>query len=73
LVTFAQPPDALRRIGFLFAVLLADVWRGRENLQCCLKKSFPMESEIIIYQSEDGNTKVEVRLEGETVWLTLNQ
>lgn len=30
-------------------------------------------SEIIIYQSEDGKTKVEVRLEGETVWLTLNQ
>lgn len=32
-----------------------------------------MESEIIIYQSEDGNTKVEVRMEGETVWLNLNQ
>ena len=30
-------------------------------------------SEIIIYQSEDGKTKVEVRMEGETVWLTLNQ
>ncbi len=32
-----------------------------------------MNSEIILYQSEDGQTKVEVRLEGETVWLTLNQ
>lgn len=31
------------------------------------------DSEILIYQSEDGNTKVEVRMEGETVWLTLNQ
>jgi hypothetical protein len=30
-------------------------------------------SEIIIYQSEEGTTKVEVRMEGETVWLTLNQ
>jgi hypothetical protein len=30
-------------------------------------------SEIIIYQSEDGNTKVEVRMEGETVWLTQGQ
>ncbi|MCY7329310.1 MAG: virulence RhuM family protein, partial [Saprospiraceae bacterium] len=30
-------------------------------------------NEIIIYQSEDGQTKVEVRMEGETVWLTLNQ
>jgi len=32
-----------------------------------------MENEIILYQSEDGTTKVEVRMEGETVWLTLNQ
>lgn len=32
-----------------------------------------MESEIILYQSEDGQTKVEVRLEGENVWLTQNQ
>lgn len=30
-------------------------------------------SEMLIYQSEDGNTKVEVRMEGESVWLTLNQ
>ncbi|MBK7940149.1 MAG: virulence RhuM family protein [Lewinellaceae bacterium] len=32
-----------------------------------------MESEIILFQSEDGQTKVEVRMDGETVWLTLNQ
>lgn len=32
-----------------------------------------MDSEIILYQSEDGQTKVEVRMDGETVWLTLNQ
>lgn len=30
-------------------------------------------SELILYQTEDGKSKVEVRLEGETVWLTLNQ
>lgn len=30
-------------------------------------------SEIILYQAADGQTKVEVRVEGETVWLTLNQ
>jgi len=29
-------------------------------------------SEIIIYQSEDGKTEVEVRLEGESVWWNLN-
>ena len=27
-------------------------------------------SQIIIYQTEDGNTKLDVRLENETVWLT---
>lgn len=30
-------------------------------------------SEIIIYQTEDGQTDIEVRLENESVWLTLNQ
>jgi hypothetical protein len=28
---------------------------------------------IIIYQTEDGNTKIETRLENETVWLTQAQ
>lgn len=31
------------------------------------------ESNIIIYQTEDGNTKIETRLEDETVWLTIEQ
>jgi len=30
-------------------------------------------SEIIIYQTEDGITKIETRLENETVWLTIDQ
>lgn len=29
--------------------------------------------EIIIYQSEDGNVQLDVRLENETVWLTIDQ
>lgn len=32
-----------------------------------------MNSEIIIYQTQDGNTKLDVRLEDETVWLSLDQ
>ena len=28
---------------------------------------------IIIYQTEDGNTKIETRLENETVWLSIDQ
>ena len=30
-------------------------------------------SSIIIYQSEDGNTRIEVKLENDTVWLTQQQ
>src|SRR5882757_1989166 len=31
------------------------------------------ESKIIIYQTEDGNTRIETRLEDDTVWLTIDQ
>ena len=31
------------------------------------------ESDIIIYQTNDGLTKVDVKFEGETVWLSLDQ
>ena len=31
------------------------------------------DSEIIIYQSEDGQTKIDVRIQNETVWLSLEQ
>lgn len=31
------------------------------------------DSEIIIYQTEDGQTKVDVRMEDETVWLSQGQ
>lgn len=32
-----------------------------------------VENEILIYQMEDGHTKINVKLEGETVWLTQAQ
>ena len=32
-----------------------------------------MKSEIVIYQTEDGRTKIDVRMEDETVWLTQAQ
>ena len=31
------------------------------------------EDKIIIYQTEDGKTQIDVRLENETVWLTQAQ
>ena len=32
-----------------------------------------MSSEIIIYENQEGNIKIDVRLENETVWLTQEQ
>ena len=32
-----------------------------------------MDNQIIIYQTEDGQTQVDVRMENETVWLSTNQ
>ncbi|MDR7130290.1 hypothetical protein J2X69_002638 [Algoriphagus sp. 4150] len=36
-------------------------------------KELKMNSEILIYQNPDGNIKIDVRLENETVWLTQAQ
>ncbi len=33
-------------------------------------RDLPPTSEIILYQTEDGHCRIEVRLENETVWLT---
>ena len=33
----------------------------------------PEKSELIIYQTDDGLTKIDVRMEGETLWLSLDQ
>jgi hypothetical protein len=30
----------------------------------------PQNSAIILYQTEDGHTRIEVKFKGETVWLT---
>ena len=33
----------------------------------------PTESSLLLYQTEDGQTKIEVRLQDETVWLSQAQ
>ena len=37
------------------------------------KLSDEKNSDIILYQTEDGQTRIEVQFKGETVWLSLNQ
>lgn len=36
-------------------------------------KDDPSQSQVILYQTEDDKTRLEVRFSGETVWLALNQ
>lgn len=38
-----------------------------------MKNFFMEKDKIIIYQTEDGQTQIDVRLENDTVWLTTNQ
>jgi hypothetical protein len=33
----------------------------------------PPDSQLLLYQTEDGQTRIEVQFKGETVWLSLNQ
>ena len=35
--------------------------------------SVNLENDIVIYQSEDGSTQLDVKLGGETVWLSTKQ
>ena len=37
------------------------------------KSITPDKGEIVLYQSPDGKAALDVRLEGETLWLNLNQ
>ena len=38
-----------------------------------MNETVNLNDKIIIYQSEDGKTQLDVKLEGETVWLTQAQ
>ncbi len=38
-----------------------------------MPKKNPTHSHILLYQTEDGQQRIEVRLENETVWLTINE
>jgi len=38
-----------------------------------MPESTPVEAQFLLYQAEDGRTRVEVRFEGESAWLSLGQ
>ena len=53
---------------------MAVIWRSRLIVLYLLQKQIAMENtgEIIIYQTEDGATKLDVKVENETVWLSID-
>jgi hypothetical protein len=38
-----------------------------------MKENDRKQDQIVIYKAKDGQTKIDVRLENESVWLTLKQ
>jgi len=36
-------------------------------------EKFGQKSQVVIYKTETGETKIDVRFDGETVWLTIEQ
>ena len=48
-------------------------WKDDFRPEAPFGDSSPLENKIIIYQTEDGQTQVDVRMEDETVWLSANQ
>lgn len=48
-------------------------WKDDFRPEAPFGDSSPLENKIIIYQTEDGQTQVDVRMEDETVWLTQAQ
>jgi hypothetical protein len=43
---------------------------GENHNEGEMERDKPGKSELILYQTEDGKSRLEVRFEGETVWLT---
>ena len=56
-------------------MIFCNIWRSLFFVLYLLQKQIAMDNtgEIIIYQTEDGATKLDVKVENETVWLTIEQ
>ena len=46
---------------------MSSPWR---KIEIKMSQPAPNPSELILYQTEDGRTRLEVRLQDQTVWLT---
>ena len=46
---------------------------GDEDLKDEMIRSVDEQGEIVIYQSDNGRIHIDVKMEGETIWLTQNQ
>ena len=55
-------------------MIFCNIWRSLFFVLYLLQKQIAMDNtgEIIIYQTEDGATKLDVKVENETVWLSID-
>jgi hypothetical protein len=44
-----------------------------ERRRCSMSDNLTEKTEFLLYQTDDGSTRIDVRLDKETVWLSLNQ
>ena len=66
--------DFTRALGCYILIHVNDVPNyGNINKRIFRDLTMPKDTDIIIYQTEDGKTKIEVTLADETVWLTQAQ
>ncbi|MBV6505477.1 MAG: hypothetical protein ILNGONEN_01039 [Syntrophorhabdaceae bacterium] len=54
-------------------MLIIAIGINANNSMKLLSAETPNSSQLVIYQTQDGQTRLQVRLDQETVWLTLNQ
>ena len=66
-----SPPDKGGLEGFHKTVINSSLNKTTMTKKPLTKKTLEKpKGQVLIYQAEEGQTRLEVRLEGETVWLT---
>ena len=56
-----------------YAITQSSIINGNKTHQKTIMNSQDKNNQIIIYNTEDGETKIEVQVKDETVWLSQNK
>jgi hypothetical protein len=73
-IKYGRPSDIAasqtRRTHLHPKAIVVSVYKGGIGMMNDILQSEPVASEFLLYQTEEGRTRLEVRLQEETVWLT---